>query len=185
MSLNRPLLFFSLFFLGCCLCTLGYVLGKNVEVSVQWPLYDTLRNTSAIIFAVVGAWLAIIYPERLKFSVRKQDGASEDAPGLKLILTPAVSSAAILIIVLLLGVMHPLLRQIPELMAHKEVIRGASFCLLVALTLWQMVTVVIAILPVDILVTREAEERAFREIDNHYGSIRQKRESPKARDDSE
>jgi len=29
----------------------------------QWPLYESLRNTSAIIFGVMGAWLAIICPD--------------------------------------------------------------------------------------------------------------------------
>lgn len=40
--------------------------GKNVPFSSQWPLYEALRTTASIIFAVVGAWFAIIYPERLK-----------------------------------------------------------------------------------------------------------------------
>lgn len=177
-------------FIFCCLglfcvvlCMLGFAFGKNVNVSVQWPLYEALRTTSAIIFAVVGAWLAIIYPERLKIAVRKESSISDDAPRLKLILTPAVSSAVILIMVLLIGVLHPLLRQVPELMEHKELIRGISFSLLVALTLWQIASVVIAMLPVDILVARDAEERALREIENHYGSLRQTR--PRPRNDTE
>lgn len=42
--------------------------GENVSFAQQWPLFEALRNTASIIFAAVGAWLAIIYPERLKMS---------------------------------------------------------------------------------------------------------------------
>lgn len=183
MRFFRTLVFILLGAISIALCVLGFVLGKNVTISNQWPLYDTLRTTSAIIFAVVGAWLAIIYPERLKIAVRDQDAISEKSPRLKLILTPAVSSAAILIIVLLIGVLHPLLRQIPALLDHGVAIRGASFAFLVALTLWQVATVVIAILPVDILIAKDAEERALREIDEHYGSMRQTRRRSKPESD--
>lgn len=183
MKFLRIVVFALLSALSIALCILGFVLGKNVTVSEQWPLYDALRTTSAIIFAVVGAWLAIIYPERLRIAVRNQGSTSDKSPRLKLILTPAVSSAAILIIVLLIGVLHPLLRQVPELLSYKVMIRGASFAFLVALTLWQVATVVIAILPVDILIAKDAEERALRQIDEHYGSMRQTRKRP--RDENE
>lgn len=55
----------------------GYYFGKNVPFHEQWPLYEALRTTASIIFAVVGAWLAIIYPERLKFSLRGNGTAEQ------------------------------------------------------------------------------------------------------------
>ncbi|WP_408913341.1 hypothetical protein ACJUA3_03255 [Citrobacter freundii] len=49
---------------------LAGILGRNVAFALQWPLFEALRTTASIIFAVVGAWFAIIYPERLKKSFR-------------------------------------------------------------------------------------------------------------------
>ena len=40
--------------------------GKKVDFETQLLLYDALRNTSGIVFAVMGAWIAIIYPEVVK-----------------------------------------------------------------------------------------------------------------------
>lgn len=45
----------------------GYF-GRHITFALQWPLFEALRTTASIIFAVVGAWFAIIYPERLKKS---------------------------------------------------------------------------------------------------------------------
>lgn len=153
----------------------GYMLGQNVQFSDQWPLYEALRSTSAIIFAVVGAWLAIIYPEKLRMSLREGKGEEgEDTPNFKLLLTPAVSSAVILIIVLAVGVAAPLLKQVRFVLDHLGMLRGISFSLLVFLTVWQMVIVVVAILPVDFLLAAEADTKASREIDEQVRGFRQR-----------
>lgn len=44
----------------------AWYLGANIRFEEQWVLYEALRTTASIIFAVVGVWLAIVYPERLK-----------------------------------------------------------------------------------------------------------------------
>lgn len=153
----------------------GYIFGQNIKFLSQWPLYEALRNTAAIIFAVVGAWLAIIYPEKLRMSLRSAQGeAGEDSPNFRLLLTPAVSSAVILIIVLGVGVAAPLLKQIPTVLDHAEMLRGISFGLLVFLTVWQMLIVVVAILPVDFLLAAEANTKAIREIDDQVRGFRQR-----------
>jgi hypothetical protein len=40
----------------------GCVYGSFVEFQHQKTIYEVLRNTSAIIFGVVGAWYAVITP---------------------------------------------------------------------------------------------------------------------------
>lgn len=40
----------------------GAWFGRKVPFAEQWPMYEGLRTTAAIIFGVIGAWLAIIYP---------------------------------------------------------------------------------------------------------------------------
>jgi hypothetical protein len=156
------------------LCGAGYHYGRLIPFAQQWPLYEALRNTASIIFAVVGAWLAIIYPERLKLSFGK--GGKEVAPkgNIGLLLTPAVHSTIILVILLLVGIIAPLLKQIGAIIEHVEVWRGVSFALLASLTLWQVVIVIMTIFPADMVQTFVAKEEATSEIKAHYGKLNRK-----------
>lgn len=127
----------------------GY-LGRNVAFAVQWPLFEALRTTASIIFAVVGAWFAIIYPERLKKSFR--GGTAENSgPGIHRLFTPIVHSTAILATVLVTGVVAPLLKQFDWLLSHREIFRGLSYGLLVFLTLWQLLTVLFSLIGPDMV----------------------------------
>ncbi|WP_426577706.1 hypothetical protein ACP179_06485 [Xenorhabdus stockiae] len=124
--------------------------GRHVPFSKQWPLFEALRVTAAIIFAVVGAWFAIIYPERLKKAFR--GGVDGDAAvGIHRLFTPIVHSTAILSVVLLVGIIAPLLKQFNIIMEYRTVLRGISYGLLVSLTLWQLVTVVYSLLGPDMV----------------------------------
>ncbi|EPY5280649.1 hypothetical protein AB8Q80_17095 [Klebsiella pneumoniae] len=129
---------------------LSGILGRNVAFALQWPLFEALRTTASIIFAVVGAWFAIIYPERLKKSFR--GGASENSgPGIHRLFTPIVHSTAILATVLIVGVIVPLLKQFEWILSHKEIFRGISYGLLVFLTLWQLITVLFSLIGPDMI----------------------------------
>ncbi|HGW5507888.1 TPA: hypothetical protein ACNH1V_001943 [Citrobacter koseri] len=140
------------------------ILGRNVAFALQWPLFEALRTTASIIFAVVGAWFAIIYPERLKKSFR--GGATDNnGPGIHRLFTPIVHSTAILATVLIVGVVAPLLKQFDWILSHKDIFRGISYGLLVFLTLWQLATVLFSLIGPDMIkrhVSRQdrAEEAA-------------------------
>lgn len=114
-------------------------------------MFEALRTTAAIIFAVIGAWLAIIYPERLKLSFRSDTVARVPSPGgtgWGQLFAPVVQSTGILAVILVLGVVVPLLRaHKPDLPA--EVLRGGAYGLLVALTIWQLWTVLLTLVPAD------------------------------------
>ncbi|PAT34949.1 hypothetical protein [Vandammella animalimorsus] len=127
----------------------GAWFGRKVPFVEQWPLFEALRTTAAIIFAVIGAWMAIVYPERLRFSLRKgAGGRTPTGDASSELFTPVVNSTCILAIVLLIGIVAPLVRAygfgIPA-----ELGRGLSYALLVALTLWQLWTVFLTLGPAD------------------------------------
>jgi hypothetical protein len=130
----------------------GTWFGQNVPVAEQWPMFEALRTTAAIIFAVIGAWMAIIYPEKLRLSFRPHQNASviETAPqtGWGQLFTPVVHSTLILSVVLLLGIIVPALKHV-ELDVPVRYWRGTSYGLLVALTLWQLWTVLLTLVPAD------------------------------------
>ncbi|MFY0403360.1 hypothetical protein ACOMDP_12065 [Pantoea dispersa] len=140
----------------------GYF-GRHIAFALQWPLFEALRTTASIIFAVVGAWFAIIYPERLKKSFRGGDSSGGSA-GIHNLFTPIVHSTAILAAVLLVGIGAPLLKQFDWVMANRTIFRGVSYGLLVFLTLWQLLTVVLSLTGPDILKRftsrQEASKRA-------------------------
>lgn len=143
----------------------GFWLGQSVPFNEQWPLYEALRTTAAIIFAVIGAWIAIIYPERLKLSFAEHKKSETKVEGsMGKLFSPIVHSSAILCLVLLIGIIAPVLRVIPALEEYKVLFRGISYGLLVALTLWQLWTVVLTLIPADVIKTysdREDRRRTF------------------------
>lgn len=137
----------------------GAYFGRFVPFSQQWPLYEALRTTAAIIFAVVGAWMAIVFPERMRGSFR-QDGTSVpgNQSGIGKFFTPVAHSTGVLCIILALGVSAPLLKQSAFLLTHVEYVRGLSYACLIALTFFQLFTVVLTLVPADAIKTHADEE---------------------------
>lgn len=43
-----------------------FMYGKNVPYSDQKDILDSLKDTASIIFAILGAWIAVIYPKELQ-----------------------------------------------------------------------------------------------------------------------
>lgn len=140
--------------------------GRVVPFAEQWPMFEALRTTAAIIFAVIGAWMAIIYPERLKLSLRDPTQADKGSTtGLGKLFTPVANSTAILCIILVLGATAPVLRRY-SLPCDVSVLRGGSYALLVILTLWQIWTVVLSLVPASIVksyVDREDDSKRVRD----------------------
>lgn len=156
------------------LCAAGYFFGRNVAFGQQWPLYEALRNTASIIFAVVGAWLAIVYPERFKLSLGRPDGKAptKASRSMGMLLLPAVHSTILLVLLLLVGVLAPLIKQLPFVLSHVEVFRGLSYAFVIGLTCWQIVIVVMTLFPAEALQTQAAKEQALEALDAQHGKLR-------------
>ncbi|WP_313619580.1 hypothetical protein [Achromobacter sp.] len=158
---------------AAAICGAGYYFGRHIPFAQQWPLYEALRTTAAIIFAVVGAWLAIVYPERLKFSFDQQPSRQSthkksNRKNFELLFVPAIHSTVILIVLLLSGIIAPLLKQVAWEPGSLEIIRGLSYFLVSGLTLWQIAIVAMAIAPVEMLMGRAAQEEVQEKIDRRF-----------------
>jgi hypothetical protein len=160
----------------------AWILGAKVPFSQQWPLYEALRTTAAIIFAVIGAWMAIIYPERIKFSLRGGTKPPVESSGrLSALFAPIVHSTLILGAVLLLGVAAPLVRPFQYVRDHVDLFRSISYFALVFLTLWQLLTVILTLIPADMVKSGiDASEAHAKAVDKHLGrtQVRQRPSSP-------
>lgn len=155
-----------LFLLLLAAVAVGFIYGREVPFEEQWPLFEALRTTSAIIFAVVGAWLAIVYPERLRLTLSPTaDHQAKQSPNnIGILLSPIVNSTVVLCIVLLLGVLAPLLKRADLVEMYLAESRGISYALLVALTLWQAWTVILTLIPADLLLSRSNQEHKRRDV---------------------
>ncbi|MFZ2168466.1 MAG: hypothetical protein WAW61_02400 [Methylococcaceae bacterium] len=158
----RKITIVLLFMLCLSAVIAGYIYGQQVPFSEQWPLFEALRTTSAIIFAVVGAWLAIVYPERLRLSLNSQNELGQNHYpnniNIRTLLSPAVNSTFILCAVLLTGIIAPLLKRAAFVSMYLGECRGATYALLVALTLWQTWTVILTLVPTDLIMSNTEHE---------------------------
>ncbi|MDX5517571.1 hypothetical protein [Stenotrophomonas sp. RG-453] len=141
----------------------GFLIGRAIPFAQQWPVFEGLRTTASIVFAVVGAWMAIAYPERLKLSLRGESKAQAPMPRMSALLTPITHSTIILAIVLMVSIAAPIAKGLPMMMRTPELWRGISFCIAVMLTLWQVAIVLLTLRPADTLKAADDAAHATQE----------------------
>lgn len=152
----RKIVFILIFLSVASVC---YIYGRNVPFSEQWSLYEALRTTAAIIFGVMGAWIAIVFPNSLtRIFDKSYENKKEEVLKIKRLLFPLSVSTAILAFVLLLGVAAPILKQLSLIQQHVEIGRGLSFSLLGILTLIQLWTLIASLAPGESLLFELAKE---------------------------
>jgi hypothetical protein len=140
----------------------AFLQGQEIEMSKQMPLFEGLRNTSAIIFGVMGAWLAILHPDSLK-KVFRSDGAKlpdQEKNTIMLLLSPIVISTAIIAAVLVLFPLVEFSKTVDYLVSYKGVLRGAAFALLSTLTLLQLWALILTLAPGDLVKRHIDKENA-------------------------
>jgi uncharacterized membrane protein (DUF485 family) len=131
-----------------------FYFGKNVSFAKQWPLYDALRNTASIVFGVMGAWIALIYPDALSEILGKSHDSRDMENGNKIkevkkLFSPLIYSTFILIFVLLIGIFAPIFKQIPLFINNRDLMRGISYVCLGILTPCQLWAVFLTLVPAD------------------------------------
>lgn len=134
------------------LCGTLFYFGQDVPYTEQLPLYEGLRTTSSIIFGVTGAWIAIIYPGNLLdlLEGNLSDEEQKKHEKVRTLISPLVYSSVILACVLMVGILTPILKRLPFLLPHLRLVRGLSFALLGLLTIGQLWTLLLTLVPADI-----------------------------------
>jgi hypothetical protein len=143
----------NLFLLSLAL--LALIHGGSIPMSQQMPLFEGLRNTSAIIFGVMGAWLAILHPDSLKkiFARSSPDRQllETEEKTIRLLLTPIIISTTIIAIVLIIFPMVEFGKTVDFAVRHKELFRSLCFSILSVLTILQLWALVLTLVPGDII----------------------------------
>lgn len=130
------------------LSPLLWIYGKEVPLSDQKDIFDSLKDTSAIIFAILGAWIAVIYPKDLK-AIFKADNQSEVENTLifkKLIWSLIVITTSLILMILTLPVIG-IIKNIHYFQYHRQILLGSLSVYMFALTLAQVYALLSTLVP--------------------------------------
>lgn len=130
---------------------LGYYFGAPIALKDQWPLYDALRNTTSIVFGIMGALIALVYPDAVKNALRGGQPAQAVDGGLGKLITPCGHSALLLI---MLVVLAPVIAWVATFepatrAADITTLQKVSFSLFCVLSYWQVVILLMVLIPFD------------------------------------
>lgn len=133
------------------LIILSVIFGQQVTFNEQMLIYDGLRNTSAIIFAVMGAWIALLYPGKLSqaFGKNPYKEKAADIEQINRLFRPMIYSTIILMVIIGVSFAVPLAKQIAYLHQYKEIFRAGSFGAIAFLTLLQFWSIILTLVPGD------------------------------------
>lgn len=128
----------------------GYTYGEGTPFSKQLQSFDTLRQTSVLIFGVVGAWLAVLFP-----MVHSQGDSQKNAQDLTCkLFKPITSSPYIITYSLTIPLIVPFIKKFPLSILYAPELRGLSFASLCVATAIQIYTLLLALQPFDIFKTQ-------------------------------
>lgn len=132
---------------------LGCLYGSAVEFKYQKAIYEILRNTSAIIFGVVGAWYAVITPLYLGNKNKNSREEKYARQLLKNLLTPIKYSVYILCITILFQLLYPLSTLITISNDVAIILKAFSFGIVSSLTVLMLFTLLRSLIPNDFVHT--------------------------------
>lgn len=155
---------FVVYISSLAIVMLSIIYGRDITFEEQLPIYDGLRTTSAIVFAIMGAWIALIYPGKLSQLLSPGGHEIKDIEHTRKLFKPMIYSTAILIIVIGIAFLVPLAKQISLLGPYKKIFRSISFGMLAVLTLMQIWSIILTLIPGDKIQDELTEEQLRRRI---------------------
>jgi len=122
--------------------------GKDVPYQDLSDVFDSLKDTAAIIFAILGAWIAVIYPKDLKaiFHVNNSTDVEATAVFEKLISSLIIVTFTLIIMILSMPVMV-LIKNIQFFQEYKLYLRQALLVYIYLLTLAQAYALLATLIP--------------------------------------
>jgi hypothetical protein len=127
---------------------LASVVGVWIPFSDQWPFFEALRTTSAIVFGLMGAWIAIVYPDTLSnIFAKRLSEADRNLERVQRLRQALALSFGILLLLLAIGPLSLALRAAPFSSTVRLTMRGVAFGALTTLTIVQMWAALLAIAP--------------------------------------
>lgn len=137
-----------LFVLFVILLPVVIYFGQHIPYEDQSSIFDTLRDTAAIIFAILGAWIAIIYPKDLKaiFKLNDTDSNQTTVVFEKLISSLIIVTFTLITMIFLMPVIA-LLKNIEFFQQYKMYLRSGLFLYIYLLTWTQIYALLSTLIP--------------------------------------
>jgi len=130
-----------------------------VNLADQWPYFEALRTTTSIVFGVMGAFIAIIYPDVLKQGLRSGVTSGAGGAELRRLLDPCAYSAMLLIVLVFLAPLFAWIKSL-DLPAGTSLTTGVQqifFALFCALSYGQISILLMVLMPMDNLLTNTSD----------------------------
>jgi hypothetical protein len=131
----------------------GLFYGAAVPFKEQAAIYDVLRNTSAIIFGVVGAWYAVLTPIYLSNMIGKGEGRDFSKQLLRGLTHPIKYSVYILCITVGIYVFTPFIKLLLLSEFTKTCLKSVSFGIVCCMSTLMLFTLLRALMPNDFVNT--------------------------------
>ncbi|MCG9554408.1 hypothetical protein L1D16_16315 [Vibrio sp. Isolate31] len=128
---------------------MGVYFFNDTVTSFKYELFkgvaSNLLSLSSIIFAIIGAWVAIIYPKTISrvfsgnaASETAVQEAEEDARYLSQLVWVILVSAGILLTILMIQILVPIYMSLPQLYQYADVLKSIGFPILGFLVILQV-----------------------------------------------
>lgn len=131
----------------------GWLLGGGIPFEQQSKLLEGLRDSSAVVMAVLGIWLAVIFPEVLPklFSGIPVQFDSSQLSRFRSVIYPLSLAALIVALEVIVPWAAIVAKQIPFFLEHRSACRVGAFAVLSALCMLQMFAILWMLIPVGIV----------------------------------
>lgn len=139
------IILFALFFI---LSPLLWFFDKNIPFSDQKEIFDSLKSSASIIFAIIGAWLAVIYPKDLKliFKTVNQQEIENTLIFKKLIWGLIIITSSLMAMIISLPIIT-LIKNITIFQEYKDILLKLFAIYILGLTLIQIYALLVTLVP--------------------------------------
>lgn len=126
----------------------AYFYGQNVALQRQLHLLDALRTASSIVFAIFGAWMAVVYTRVLQdMGSRSAEQRRSALMRVEHIFVPLMFSTFVLVVSLILTFAVPLGEEIAFLRPWREELLGFHYAGVCMLLLIQVAVLIMFFVP--------------------------------------
>jgi uncharacterized membrane protein (DUF441 family) len=153
-----------------CIVLLGGLwIGNAIPVSDQREMMETLRTIASIVFGVIGAWIALVYPRALEELLKRDGTVTSEEDNIKRLLRPLLYSTGVLAYTLAFDFVFLATKGLSLSPSSVIFLRRLSFCSVAGTTLLQLWALALTLGPTDAV---RQELRRLRERREYLKSLR-------------
>lgn len=147
-----------------------FMYGKNVPYSDQKDILDSLKDTASIIFAILGAWIAVIYPKELQKKILNMETDNNEIIFEKLIYGLILITSVLIVMIISLTFIN-LIKNISYFSEHKELLRSFLLLYLYGISLVQCYALLVTLMPNIQILIDLIHERHNRDTQNSMDPV--------------